>query len=200
VQLQAPVDDTSLHLAAEKLRCRGVGRRELAFLVGDHALVNEGSRGEHLGVALGQDELGVLESAEWLTEDGPVRHVGRGHRYRGRGCGVAAEGYGEALLGQVAGQVGEGASLVSEQVLRRDGDVAETELDRVLGAKADLVQVAADAEARTTRVDEQDGQAAAPVIAGRCRCAADDQYQPGVRPAGDERLRAVQHPVPWCRC
>ena len=192
VELHRGVDGPTLQLGAPPL---GHGRllgRQLGFVEGEDALVDEGLGDAHLGGHLGQAEPGVLEGGHRSAERLALHGVGDGGIERGTGGGHAGHGDRQALLGQVDHKVAEPLALLAEQVLHRDDDVVEEQLGGVLGVQSDLVQVAAPLEAVHAPLEHHERHAGVTSL-GIGLHRHDDQV--GVDPVGDEGLRPVHHIV-----
>src|SRR5690606_33569824 len=195
VELQALVHDAALDLRAEQFAHGRVGGGELPLVQRLDAAVDQGARRLHLGGALGEDELGVLERRHGLAEDRALLHVLAGELHGGGRGGVGVGRDAEALLGEVVRQVLEAAALLAEQVLDGDADVGERQLGGVGAAQPDLLQLAADGVALALRVDREDRQARPAVLRRRRGGARHDQDAVGEAAAGDEGLGAVEDVV-----
>lgn len=192
MQLQAAVDQLDLLVGGPVLGHRGLLDGELLLVEQLDAPVDEDPGQLGLGGELGELEAGVLELADRLAErlavaavlDRVVEHA----LHRGSGD----DGDREALLRQVLHQVDEAHALLAEEVGRRDADIVEAELRRVLGVEADLVEVASPLEARHAALDDEQREALGALLRIG---AGDDDHQVGVDTVGDERLGAVEDPV-----
>jgi hypothetical protein len=121
---------------------------------------------------LGHHEAGVLERPDRLAERLTLLHVGERQVERGDRAGDRGHRDGEPLLRQRLHQLAEAGPLLAEEVLRRDDDVLEDELGGVLRVHADLLELAAAAEAGHVALDDE--QADAGMLRGRVGLRDDD--------------------------
>ena len=127
-----------------------------------------------------------------LAERLALLDVVDGERERALDHGLGMDRDDQALARQVVHELREAlAFLGAEQVLRRQLDVVEEQLGGVGGIEAELLELAAAAEARRiVGLDHHQRDA----FGARARIGlGDDDDQVGVLAVGDEGLRAVEH-------
>ncbi len=192
MELQAPVDDLDLVLGGPPLGHGGFLHGELARVELLDVLVHHDADGRGLRGALGEHEAGVLELADGLAECLAVLAVLHGHLDRALDGGGRDHRDGQPLLRKVLHEVDEAHPLLAQQIRRRHPHVGEAEFGRVLGLHADLVEIAATLEAGHVTLDAEQAEALGALLGIG---AGHDEDQVGVDAVGDERLRAVEHPV-----
>ena len=186
----APVAARALH----RLGQCGAAGVEFALQVRDHAGIDEGARRQHHRLHLGQLEARVLETPDRLAEGLALLHIGERVGQRALHRADAADGDDQPLLRQLLHQLHEALALaLAEQVLGRHRHLVEEQLRGVLRLHADLVEVAAAAEARrgvtspsgSVGLDEQQRH---PLGAIGAAGLAHHRDQVGVLTVGDEGL------------
>jgi hypothetical protein len=89
-------------------------------------------------------------------------------------------------------EIGERLALLPEKVANRDTRVAEAELHGVLSLEAELLKQRALGDPGHIGLDHDQRETLAPITGDGRRPRKDDD-QVGVKPAGHERLGAVEH-------
>ena len=156
------------------------------------AVIVKHPRDRRLGLAFGEHELGVLELDDLLAEGLALLDVVDGERERPLDHGLGMDDDDEPLARQIVHELREALALLrSEQVLRRQPHVLEEQLGGVGGIHAELLELAAAAEAgRVVGFHHHQRDA----LGARARIGlGDHDDQVGVLAVGDEGLRAIEH-------
>ncbi|MCY1231630.1 hypothetical protein D9M72_440860 [compost metagenome] len=192
MQLHHVVDARPQRLGGEQLGDGGFFHREAPAHVRREVVVDHRAQRHRLGLDVGQLELRVLEIPHRLVEGAAVLHVLEGLLEKALELGRGADGDHETLLRQLLHQVGEALAFFTQPVGHRHADVVEEQLGRVLGAHADLVELAAAAKAGAVRLDHD--QAHALGAGGRVGLAHHD-HEVAEEAVADEGLAAVDEVV-----
>ena len=142
------------------------------------------------GGALGEDELGVLELHDRLSEGLTLLRIGHCFAHGSLGGRRSRHGDRHAFLWQLLHELDESAAFDSaEDVVDGHAHVFEEQFAGVLAALADLVEYATTGETgKVGHLGDDEGDA---LGAGFLACAGDDDEDVAVCPVGDEGLRAV---------
>ncbi|HVL21381.1 MAG TPA: acyl-CoA dehydrogenase family protein [Amaricoccus sp.] len=182
---------TVRHRLAELVTEVEVAQHFLDRCVLEHAAVQEVLGHLHLGDELGEPVADGLQRPERAAERRAVAYVVDGPADRRGRLGQPADGTGEPLLGEVAGQPEEALALGAEQVRRRDAEVVEVHHRRRLCLPAHLALRRPERQAGRAGVDDDRGDPLRPLAAG----ARHHDVGVGEAAAGDEGLAAVQDPA-----
>src|SRR6476619_3079925 len=155
VELHTVVEDVVLHLGGPPLGLGRVDRGQLPLGMGGAAVVDVGLGDLQLGLQLGDLELVVLERADGLAEG--LALLGVLDRLAQDLEGVRGVGHrrADALLRQPLHHRDEAPALLPQPVGVGQADVVEEQLRGVGLLLADLVELAAPAEALHARLDHE---------------------------------------------
>jgi len=189
MQLHHGVERSAQLLGGVELGDGRLLERDLAAHVLGQVVVDHDAHRHALGLQVGELELGVLEVPDGLAEGLAVLHVVDGVLQAGLEHGRGAQRDREALLRQLFHQRVHALALAAEDVAGGNAHVVEEELGGVGGMLADLVELAAAAEARAVGLDEDQAHRLGAGLGGIGLGDQDDQV--AVQAVADEGLAAV---------
>ncbi|SPA54634.1 protein of unknown function [Cupriavidus taiwanensis] len=198
MQLRHIVDASPQDFGGMQFGDGGFFSRETTPHVLAEVVIHHRAQGHRLCLDIGELEPGVLEVPDRLPEGLAVLDVLDGLLQQALELGGSGDGDDEAFLGQVVHQVAEALILLAEQVASRHPDVVEEQFGGVLGVHADLLQLAAAAEALAIGFDHDQADA---LGAGRRVGLAHHHHHVGDEAVRDEGLAAVDDPfvaIPHC--
>ena len=190
MQLQAVVDDLALQIGDPVLGHRSGDGVERSGDKTFYAVIDENTGHGRLGFGLGQRELGVLELKDAFAEGLAFLRVANRDVERAFDHRNALHRHQQPLLRQFGHQLGEAlAFLGAEQAVGGHTHFVEEQLGGVVALQANLVEIAATAEAfHLVGLDHEERGAL-----GACGWIGlgDNDDQVGVLAIGDEGLLAV---------
>src|SRR5207245_4424743 len=112
-QLQAFVDDLALHFGREQLHPRRVSNTQFTCVMDLDRGIYQSLPSRDGGVAVGENELGVLEVSQPTVEDHAVAHIVGGESHGSDGRCLGPDRDGETFLREVTHQVVKGYAFAS---------------------------------------------------------------------------------------